>query len=215
MPPESQPLSNGALPPGSMPIEKAEGLNLDQAIEKSKAEINAAATAPKRGRGRPRKVQPGQEPTSMSAPGSSQAAPAPPVDYSPYLKQAIQTPANFFATKYKCPELRVSDQEAEGPVAAANQCLRVFMPGIEAANPKTAAVYALVLSVGMLTMSKYAIFSELQTSRAPIDLKPATAAPIATEPAPTTPPEPPTEAPQATQGGVSALQAYRRPDRSY
>lgn len=193
-----------ALPPGQAPVAPPadDSKILDLAIEKSKSEIANAQNAPvKRGRGRPRKIQPAPASPSVAQP----AGPAAPLfDATPYLKQAVQVPFAVAAAKFKCDELKVTDEQALPVAIAADQFLRAYAPNLEKADPKTIAAVAFATSLGMLCFEKYSVYSTLEKTPAQV---------AAAEPVPNDIPSPVSDeqafAPSPFSGRIPASDAFR------
>ncbi len=151
--------NSSELPVGQIQTVVDNVIDLDRAIEKSTAEIAASINAPiKRGRGRPRKIVP--EPASSSVIQPARLA-VPPFDATPYLKQAVQMPFAVASAKFKCDELKVTDEQAEPVAIAANNFLKAYAPNLEKADPKTIAAVALATALGMLCFEKYSVYQLL------------------------------------------------------
>ena len=136
--------------------------NIDAVIKDSKSVLSKKE--PKKGkRGRP--------PGSSKRPDADQTIPkaesakAPETVYVPgpmvpafkeVWKLAFRVPAD----KYKCPEARLTDEEAEAPAIATDQVLNAFTPDLNALSPKATACVQFVVVVGMLFISKRMIINE-------------------------------------------------------
>lgn len=200
------PPSNGALPHG---LNQSE-ISLDKVVDESRSRIHAEQNPTqtvKRGRGRPRKIAP--EATGPSV-GQSPQAKAPEIDVTPILRQLVQFPFNIAAVRTRCDALAVTDDEATSPAVAANQLLNIYLPDIEKANPKTAALYVFLISFGMLTVQKMTVYTHFQAERRrpavqpvkPTDETQKTEAPA---PAPDF-----STGPRLAPGSIPAQDAFRR-----
>lgn len=210
-------MSSTELPVGSQTIEKSEApsnvVSIDAAIEKSKNEIHAAHGAPKRGRGRPRKVRPEEAPASMPTPASvapSASVPTPEINLTPIFSQAVRFPFDVAAAKYKCPELAVTDDEVKEPAELANQLFQVYAPELASSDPKKLLAWTLAISLAMLTVKKIGVYHASVSNAAGTDdsqnaLATAASSTSNENPAPTAPQAPASEA--AFRGSIFPTQS--------
>jgi hypothetical protein len=151
---------NTELPQGVQPITSNETINFEKIVSDSQKNIaNELNAPPKRGRGRPRKVRPEQASSSMSQPvGSAEPSAslpqAPQIDITPILRDGVKLPFEIAAGKLKDAEIRLRDDEAQGPAEIANQLLNVYMPDLQNQDPKKVLAWSFAISMGMLVVRK-------------------------------------------------------------
>jgi hypothetical protein len=153
---------------GELPnIEQTKNFDLENAIKKSSAEINAAQNAePKRPRGRPRKIKPEAATPSMdsAAPGIPSMEATAQMDITPLFSQIIKMPFEIAATKTKCELIKLDESEAKDPAALANQLFQAYAPDLLGdQDPKRLMLVSFGLSVGMLALTKARIYADWKT----------------------------------------------------
>ena len=143
-----------------------EVVELKKAVEKSKKNIAEAQNAGiKRGRGRPRKLKPGEASPSVAQPQSGEAiasasmpAPMPQTDLTPIMREGIKLPFAIMAGNLECEEIALTDEEAQTPAELANHLVNLYLPELHNQDPKKIIAWSFAAAVFMLVTKKTALY---------------------------------------------------------
>jgi hypothetical protein len=148
-------LNNPAL------ISGEENFDLDKVINESKATLEAAS-APKRGRGRPMgttKVKP-QLNLGNGAKAPPHAIKGEVIkinEIEPLAAEIIKAPFDLFGWKHNV-DITPSDDEAKAPAKYLSKLIDAYLPDLESKDPKIFAMVALVISYALLALKKMRVF---------------------------------------------------------
>lgn len=195
------------LPTGkqSLPTETLESVDFKKIVAESKSELAADTAAQiKRPVGRPPKAQKEtQSSASESATQEKLSASVTPEDkkavedlskeMQPLLQEAVKVPFDFLATRFKNPEVMVSDDEAKTPAYYLSKYIRYQLPELETQGPKMFSLYAFIISMVLVTLKKLPKMKR-------ITVVPSSQEPTDTEKAPDIHDEPLPRTPSAISG---------------
>lgn len=147
----------------------------EQVVKESQAKIaeeSASTSVPRRGRGRPRKIQSDEAPKVAAAESPVVASPiSPPPDISKILTTPLQALSKIPAKNYGVADLALTQEEAAACAESLNQVLQAFVPDQNAMSPKTAAVVMAFLTFGSIGFSKYMILLDAEEAREKLEPK--------------------------------------------
>lgn len=111
--------------------------------------------------------------TTSYSPLSNQFAPAP-IDRTKELTPAFKLYSEIFLAKpIGCPELSLSDDEAEALAKVTSNLMNAFPEYFNTNDPKMSALLGLVMVAGPIGYSKYKIYRLFEASKIKQDVKPA------------------------------------------
>lgn len=159
--------------------EQTTGLSLEEAINTSKAKLEALKeeSAPKlsetdkRGRGRPKgtfKIKPQSRPVmgadlpQGSAPVNPQVIPQ--LDITPLASEAVKIPFDFAGSNYGL-DLTPTDAEAQTPARYLSQLIESYFPNLNQKDPKTFNLVAFLISYGLLIAKKARLIIEFKKNK--------------------------------------------------
>lgn len=138
--------------------------DFEKVVQESKSKIQSEELKTiKRARGRPSLKANHDKSTVLNdtqtaAPGAPQSLnPAP--DISPMLIEPLKMLSGVPARRYKCPELALSQDEAQACAKSLNDILNAFVPDMSQMSPKTAAILGGCIVFGSIATNKYLIYS--------------------------------------------------------
>lgn len=151
----TEPKENGQAPPDP---------DFEKVVQESREKIHAASVKDpklKRGRGRPRKVQP--EVTAHTDAAKSETPV--PLDVSKYIAPPLIAVSKIPAVKTGIPELTLSSDEANACAQSLNDLLMVYIPDVGNASPKTMAIFGACVTFGSIGFQKYSIYAAKMEER--------------------------------------------------
>lgn len=142
--------------------------SISQVIDESAARLQedlGKNQTTKRPRGRPRKLKPDLKQENKASP-TQPLEESPKVDLKPFLAVGISMPFGIWAEKTKVPQLSLSEAEAFGLAAQADDLLREYFPTL--ADSKEGKLSVFAVSFATVCIAKYMILMEVKKNQVEI-----------------------------------------------